>query len=69
MGAKNRIKPLLDQRNITRYRFWKDTGLSRATAYRLCDDPSYIPTGEVIEKICRAYNWQPGDFIIYEPDE
>ena len=21
------------------------------------------------KKICRAYNWQPGDFIIYEPDE
>ena len=68
MGAKNRIKALLDQRSITRYRFWKDTGLSRETAYRLCDDPSYFPTGDVIEKICRADNWQPGDFIIYEPD-
>ena len=69
MGTKNRIMELLNQRGITRYRFWKDTGLSRATAYRLCDDPGYIPTGEVIEKICRAYGWQPGDFIIYELDE
>lgn len=69
MGAKNKIKDLLDQQGITRYRFWKDTGLSRATAYRLCDEPTYIPTGDVIEKICRAYGWQPGDFIIYEPDE
>ena len=69
MGAKNLIKSLIDQQGITRYRFWQDTGLSRATAYRLCDDPGYIPTGDVIEKICRAYGWQPGDFIIYEPDE
>jgi hypothetical protein len=59
MGAKNLIKTLLDQQGVTRYRFWQDTGLSRATAYRLCDDPAYIPTGDVIEKICRAYNWQP----------
>jgi DNA-binding Xre family transcriptional regulator len=55
-------------KNITRYRFWQDTGLSRATAYRLCDDPTYIPTGEVIEKICRAHEWQPGEFIVYKPD-
>ena len=68
MAVKNLIMQLLEQHDITRYRFWKDTGLSRATAYRLCDDPSYIPTGDVIEKICRAYGCQPGDFIIYEAD-
>jgi hypothetical protein len=68
MGAKNLIMPRLEQRGITRYRFWQDTGLSRATAYRLCDDPTCIPTGDVIEKICWAYGWHPGDFIIYEPD-
>jgi DNA-binding Xre family transcriptional regulator len=69
MATKNRLMELLNQQGTTRYRFWQDTGLSRATAYRLCDDPTYIPTGDVIEKICRAYGWQPGDFIVYEPDE
>jgi DNA-binding Xre family transcriptional regulator len=69
MATKNRLMELLNQQGTTRYRFWQDTGLSRATAYRLCDDPNYIPTGDVIEKICRAYGWQPGDFIVYEPDE
>ncbi|WP_313933703.1 MULTISPECIES: helix-turn-helix transcriptional regulator [Cyanophyceae] len=59
----------MDQQNIIRYRFWQDTGISRATADRLCDDSGYIPTGDVLEKICRAYGWQSGDFIIYEPDE
>jgi len=63
MEAKNKIKELLDHRNITRYQFWQKTGLAQNTAYRLYDDPSYIPGKSVIEKIYEAYGWQPGDYL------
>ena len=59
----NRIKDFVDQRGITRYRFWQDTNLGRDTAYRLYNDPSYIPTGAVLDKICSTYKMQPGEFL------
>ena len=68
MPAQNRIKDLLDAQNITRYEFWKKTGLSQNTAYRLYDDPYYIPGGEVMMKIFNAYAWQPGEYIVCLPD-
>lgn len=69
MAMRNLVKDLVDKRGDSPYRFWKDTGLSRATAYRLYNDPTYIPTGDVLEKVCRAYSVQPGDLLRYVPDE
>ncbi|PLZ89487.1 MULTISPECIES: helix-turn-helix domain-containing protein [Fischerella] len=66
MAVKNRIKYLIDALGETRYQFWKKTGLAQNTAYRLYDHPDYIPGRDVIEKLCRTYKWQPGDFIVYE---
>jgi len=73
MTMFNRIKEYLDKRpdpvtgepRTSAYRFWKETGLSRATAYRLYNDSKYIPTGEVWNAICRAYGEQPGIFVRY----
>lgn len=75
MPVRNRIKEFLDQRPdpvsdnpfTSAYRFWKETGLSRPTAYRLVADPSYIPTGDVLEKICETYRLQPGDLLTWIP--
>lgn len=64
---RNNIKPILDQQQISRYKFWKQTGLNRETAYRLYDDPGYIPGAEVMEKIAIAYGWQPGMYVFYVP--
>ena len=61
--TKNKIKDLLDSENTTRYQFWKDTGLAQNTAYRLYDDPSYIPGSSVMYKIFLAYGWQPGMYL------
>lgn len=70
MAVQNRIKDLVDKMNKTRYQFWKETKLAQNTAYRLYDDPSYIPGGTVINKICQAYpGIQPGDFLQYISDE
>ena len=72
----NRIKELLDNRpdpvsgtgKTTPYRFWQDTGVGRDTAYRMYNDPTYIPTSSALNKICEAYKIQPGDFLAWEPD-
>jgi DNA-binding Xre family transcriptional regulator len=69
MTMRNKVKDLIERHGITRYRFWKDTGLSRQIAYQIADDPNYIPSGATIETICRVYGVQPGDLLEYSPDE
>jgi hypothetical protein len=66
---RNNIKQLIDQQQISRYKFWKQTGLNRETAYRLYDDPTYIPGADVMEKIAVAYGWQPGMYVFYVPKQ
>lgn len=65
----NKIHEFIQNRGISRYRFWQDTQLGRDTAYRLCNDPSYIPTGNVLDKICSTYKIQPGDFLEWREDQ
>lgn len=60
---KHKIAEFIKSKGITPYRFWKETGLSRPTAYRLCGDATYLPSGEVLEKICDAYKIQPGEIL------
>ena len=63
---KNDIKTLVDRMGITRYRFWKDTGLSRQTAYELYDNPDRIPKQDVMERLAETYGWQPGQYLYYD---
>jgi DNA-binding Xre family transcriptional regulator len=69
MAVQNRIKKFIEEKGISRYKFWQDTKLGRDTAYRLCNDPNYIPTGSVLDKICTTYRVQPGEFLLWLPDE
>jgi len=69
MAVKNLVAQALEARGMTRYRFWKETGLARVTAYRLVDDSFYIPGGDVWDKVCCALNCQPGDLLVWFPDE
>jgi hypothetical protein len=72
----NRIKEFLDNRpdpisgagQTSPYRFWQDTGIGRDTAYRMYNDPTYIPASGALNKICEAYRMQPGDFLFWVPD-
>ncbi|QKQ75613.1 helix-turn-helix transcriptional regulator [Nostoc sp. TCL240-02] len=66
---QNRIKKFIDERGVSRYKFWQETKLGRDTAYRLCNDSSYIPTGNVLDKICATYKIQPGELLVWLPDE
>lgn len=66
---KNRIKEFVDSRKITVYQFWKDTGISRTTAYALYNEPDQYPGKNVMEAICNAYKVQPGDLLTWVPKE
>lgn len=77
MTVLNRIKEFLDARPdpiggteyTSPYRFWQQTGIGRDTAYRMYNDPTYIPTSKVLNKICNTYKIQPGSFLVWEPDD
>lgn len=60
MPVINKIKPFLDGKGITPYRFRKDVGIAQRTAYNLYNDPSQLPSSTVLSKICDAYEIQPG---------
>jgi len=73
----NRMKKFLDSRpdpvsgteHTSPYRFWQETGIGRDTAYRMYNDPAYIPTSKALNKICSTYKIQPGAFLTWEPDD
>jgi DNA-binding Xre family transcriptional regulator len=69
MTVRNRITELLKERGHTAYKFWQVTGLARATAYRLAAEQDYIPTGDILNKVCKHYGVQPGDILYYVPDQ
>lgn len=69
MTVKNHLKHLIDREGITPYRFRQETGVHKITAYRLYNDPEYIPGKEVIEAIGNTYGWQPGDYIFFIPNK
>lgn len=66
---KNLIKPFLDKLGITPYRFWHDTGVSRVTAYKLYNDPAYIPGADVLVRICDTYMIQPGVILVWVSED
>lgn len=68
MPMRNKIKELLDSRGITRYEFWKKTGVAQRTAYDLYDKPEQYPSGEVMDKICSTYGVMPNDVIEWIPE-
>ncbi|MGL4947064.1 MAG: helix-turn-helix domain-containing protein [Cetobacterium sp.] len=59
----NKIKLILDSRNISPYQMAKDVGITQKTAYDLYNRPSQIPFGKVLEKICIAYGLMPNDVL------
>ncbi|MEB3360141.1 MAG: helix-turn-helix transcriptional regulator [Synechococcales bacterium] len=67
MPVKNKIKQFLDARGITRYQFRQDTGIAQRTAYDLYAKPDQIPSSTVLEKICDAYQIQPGELLEWVP--
>ena len=66
---RNRVAEFLAERDITPYRLWQDTGISRETAYRLANDSSSIPRENVLAAICNYYKVQPNEVIVWIPGD
>ncbi len=61
--VRNKVKEFLESRGLTVYRFQKDTGIARRTAYDLTNKPDQLPAQPVLTKICDTYEIQPGEIL------
>ena len=59
----NRLNELLTERGITSFRLSKLADLSPTTTRNICADEFYIPSPEVLEKICVVLEVQPGEIL------
>ena len=68
MPVKNQLKDVLTNRlgeEITAYRFKKLTGLGQATSHNALHNPDWYPDKRTAETICRTFNLQLADFLVY----
>lgn len=59
----NTLQRVLDSKNMTSFRFSKVSDLSPTTTRKIYSDQYYIPSPEVLERICLVLDVQPGDIL------
>jgi hypothetical protein len=59
----NTLRSVLDDKAITSFKFSKISDLSPTTTRKIYSDKFYIPSPEVLERICLVLNVQPGDIL------
>lgn len=63
----NRLRELLDTRGVSSFRLSKIADLSPTTTRRIYSDEGYIPSPDVLERICLSLELQPGDILEIAP--
>ena len=59
----NSLKGILDTRNISSFKLSRVCELSPTTTRRIYTDSKYIPSPDVLERICLILNVEPGDIL------
>jgi len=59
----NTLKTLLDSRNLSSFALSKRAKLSPTTTRKIYSDPGYIPSPDVLEKLCVTLECLPGDIL------
>lgn len=59
----NKLKELLDARGLSSFKLSKLTNLSPTTTRKIYTDKDYIPSPDVLERICLGLQVQPGDIL------
>jgi len=59
----NRLNEILEEKGITSFRLSKIADLSPTTTRNICIDEYYIPSPDVLEKICIVLEIQPGELL------
>ena len=63
----NRLKDLLDGRGVSSFKLSKLSDLSPTTTRKIYVDQQYIPSPDVLERICLILEVQPGDILQIAP--
>jgi DNA-binding Xre family transcriptional regulator len=66
-----RVAELLKERDWTRYRLMRESGLPSPVVYRLAQPGLLVgrADGKTLDALCRAFSVQPGDLLEYVPDK
>jgi DNA-binding Xre family transcriptional regulator len=59
----NNLKSLLDSKSISSFGLSRIAQLSPTTTRKIYSDPSYIPSPDVLEKLCISLSCDPGDLL------
>ena len=64
-----RVKELLQERNISMGKLSRLSDLSLSTINRVCNDPTYSPTLNTLERIAKALGVHIQDLFEETPDD
>jgi DNA-binding Xre family transcriptional regulator len=59
----NNLKSLLESKKLSSFGLSKLADLSPTTTRKIYSDPGYIPSPDVLEKICLSLSCKPGDVL------
>lgn len=59
----NNLKSLLEIKKLSSFALSKEADLSPTTTRKICGDIDYIPSPDVLEKICLTLECTPGDVL------
>ena len=63
----NTRKDILDRRQLTSFKLSKLSELSPTTTRKIYYDQHYIPSPDVLERICLSLDVQPGEILKISP--
>jgi len=63
-----RTKVVLADRQMTQRQLWEAAGVRPPTISAMCTGSAKQIPVDVLDKICRVLNCQPGDLLEYAPD-
>ena len=64
-----KTKVVLADRGMTQRQLWEATGIRPPTVSAMCTGTAKQIPVDVLEKMCRELNCQPGDLLEYVPDD
>ena len=59
----NNLKNILDSKNLSSFALSKLADLSPTTTRKIYTDQNYIPSPDVLEKLCLTLSCNPGDLL------
>lgn len=62
----NNLKGVLDAKNLSSFALSKLADLSPTTTRKIYTDKTYIPSPDVLEKLCLTLSCKPGDLLNIE---